>query len=164
MEDSYIFKRARTRKIPPMSLDSGTTYSYLPAPVMSYLEQTGTKYCSKSKKRCGGLKQFQGDLCVEYKQTEYGSIEDFFNSFPTLYFTLSGGATFNWLPRNYLRKTPNNFDTSSKVYCILILQSSSSIKPMLGNMFMRGHDILFDRSSNSVSFVEADCNTDPLNE
>ena len=164
VEDNYVFKRAKTRKIESMALDSGTTYAYFQTSVFRYIEQTGTKYCAKSKKRCGGLKQFKGDLCLEYKHQSYDTLEDFLNSFPTLAFTLQGGSAYNWLPRNYLRLTPNNFDPSSKTYCIMMLESKDGIKPMLGNMFMRGHDILFDRNNKKISFVEADCNVDPLNE
>lgn len=85
-------------------------------------------------------------------------LEEFFDSFPTLTFDMDGGYKYLWEPKDYLFiDDPNQMD----VYCLPLYQLSGRV--ILGGVWMKNHDILFDRQSRTIGIVKSLCSPSLIN-
>lgn len=100
---------------------------------------------------CGGHKEAgYGAKCFSYSPTkDFPNLESWFESFPHLYFIFEENATIPLYPRDYLYLDDNR-------YCMGFDYLDSRI--ILGGIFMRNYDILFDRKNKKVEMVRANCN------
>jgi hypothetical protein len=75
-------------------LDSGTTFTYLKSDVFSDMADNITEFCNIGE-NCGGgqNRTFNDDFCKTYEPSLHGDLQNFFGTFPKLYFKLKGGVT-----------------------------------------------------------------------
>jgi Xylanase inhibitor C-terminal len=112
-----------------------------------------TDLCSKGNpnRTCGGMNNVgNSNMCFPFTTSEtYPSIEVWFESFPHLYMIFDPNAVIPLYPRDYIYKEGNN-------YCLGFSVLSSRI--ILGGLFMRNYDILFDRDNKVVKMTRSNCN------
>lgn len=90
-------------------LDSGTTFTYLRLDAFSLISTQFNNFCkiqsTNGFAKCGknNLMSNVQKYCVEYDQAHYKNLENFFNSFPKLYFKL-GAVQIIWFAKDYLTK------------------------------------------------------------
>lgn len=133
-------------------VDSGTTFAYLCYSVYKMVYKSFEEYC-KLDGRCLGEKvKVIGEPHICYKlNIDSYTPEEFFASFPE--FTLIiGDIEVAWKPERYLFAwwdTPYTF-------CVGIYNNGGSGN-VLGGIFMRGNDVIFDLSSKKMGFVSSEC-------
>jgi hypothetical protein len=99
---------------------------------------------------CGGYKDFRDlEIQLRHDRHKYASLEDWFESFPHIYFTFYPSAVIPLYPRDYIY-----FD-NDEVYRLGFDRLDSRI--ILGGVFMRNYDILFNRIDQTVSIVRSEC-------
>ncbi|KAL4483118.1 hypothetical protein ABPG74_019144 [Tetrahymena malaccensis] len=123
-------------------IDSGTTYTYFPNKYYNFIMNQITEHC-KDPQNCLG--EMVKDKCYIYNKNI--TIQQFFDSFPTIYLQFDDNQIFEWPPMNYM------YETKQYKFCIAI-ESGYSI---LGQTFMRYNDILFDRESKQIVVKNANC-------
>jgi len=142
-------------------LDSGTTYTYLRPDAFNLLSRQFDEACRQKSTLgyalCGQKPAYEKGYCVTYDATHYKSLDNFFNSFPKLYFKLSGTANIIWFAKDYLTKSDQSND-SNLVFCSSIqVHRVNQTSSTLGSSFFRHYDIYFDRDNKNVSFVRSEC-------
>lgn len=137
-------------------VDSGTTYTYMCNKVYTALFTNFHRYCEDSAHCVGDLVSVVGEpyKCYKYDQAKYPNITDFFNTFPVVSVTVDE-EIIDWLPEYYLFAWP---DTPAH-FCVGVYSNGNSGN-VLGGNFMRGMDVIFDRSDNRVGFAHSSC--DPI--
>jgi hypothetical protein len=131
-------------------IDSGTTFVYLSTPVYHSLWQALEEFCN-AEDRCRGERRgvsYEAHQCF----LNVESTEGLFDTFPVLTFDL-GGERFNWQPKDYLFVWPDY----PNYYCVGIYDNGHN-GSVLGGLFMRGHDFVFDRDLKQVGFAPSSCN------
>lgn len=133
-------------------LDSGTTFTYLHSGLFADVCNKFKLFCENEGKCLGeGVKVFgEPQKCFAFSGET--SIEEFFDSFPVIKVEFEGGKVVEWLPRNYLFAWPDTPD----YYCVGIYDNFEWGN-ILGGTFMRGNDVVFDRSLNRAGIVPAEC-------
>lgn len=121
-------------------------------------------YCQNSKKKtkgpiCGGYPYLKNNYCIAYVESAFGDINEFFSTFPKLYFTLQNKVQIIWFPKDYMYKHDERDDEGNTVFCTSINQESINGNNFstLGSLFMRHYDIYFDRTNQKISFVRSEC-------
>lgn len=146
-------------------LDSGTTFTYLYGKVFDQLKTRFDNWCknpknwtSKKGAICGGVPIFKNEYCTHYEEARYGSLENFWSSFPRLFFTLENKTQIIWFPKDYmyLKKKIND---KSLEFCSSINKENlgANTYSTFGSLFMRHYDIYFNRVKSTVSFVRSEC-------
>jgi hypothetical protein len=141
-------------------LDSGTTFTYLASPVYQSLWNRFEEHCADPA-HCLGNEVFvpgESHKCYQYNASEFSTIDEFFDSFPLLIVKIDEEELF-WEPRQYLFAWFNYADD----YCLGVYNNGGG-GSVLGMNFMRGKDVIFDRTNERVGFAEANCdivNTSP---
>lgn len=128
-------------------LDSGTTLVYFDNELFKQWKTQFVKFCGRDHKNCGGYKTY--NECFSFDASVYNSMEEFIASFPKINFVL-GGKDWAWLPENYLLPALD----SLKELCVGVKQLKNAI---LGAVFMRNYDVLFDREKRTISFTKSKC-------
>ena len=137
-------------------IDSGSTYTFLLEPVWNELVRKFDNHCfeSRIKNVCGGKPNLVKNYCVVYSKSKFGSLKEFYATFPTLNFNLHNRAKIFWFPEDYLFKKYRYWP----VYCLSILpENLNNDKSTFGNYFMRHYDIYFNRQRKTISFVRSKC-------
>lgn len=98
----------------------------------------GKGYAAKN----GGFQRCFGNNYGPENETQ------FYSSWPLIELKFDNGNILEWEPQSYLYK-------ESGLYCFAIEEIEDRF--ILGLSFIKGHDILFDRQNNQVSFVKANC-------
>jgi len=139
-------------------LDSGTTFTYLKSDVFNDMAETFSTYCSIAN-NCGGgdNRTFNDDFCKTYEPSIHGSLKEFFNSFPKMYFKLKGGATYVWFASDYLYDSGMYSSGSSREFCTGVRANDQPGPSILGGQFMRHYDVYFNREKNSISYIRSNC-------
>ena len=111
---------------------------------------TFQQFCSDKKENCagGGSYTNKDDYCFVYDEHKHGSLEEFYATFPVISFELDGDYDYNWKPQDYLYE--ENAQLCLPFYAL-------SGRTILGAIWMKNHDIIFDRDNNKVGFAESDC-------
>ncbi|OMJ88880.1 hypothetical protein SteCoe_2543 [Stentor coeruleus] len=133
-------------------IDSGTTFTYLSKNVYSIMFKYIDKYCENSRK-CLGSKviiNYEPNKCYDYNSENFTK-EEFFDSFPILRFFIDD-VYVEWMPERYLFAWPETKNS----YCIGMYSNEASGN-VLGGNFMRGMDVIFDRSEKKVGFAKSLC-------
>lgn len=107
--------------------------------------------CSQglSDRTCGGYKDFSVAIKLYYNSTAYKTVEDWYESFPHIYFSFYPDAVISLYPRDYI------YYESDGVYRLGFDVLDSRI--ILGGIFMRNYDILFNRIDRTVTIVRSEC-------
>ncbi|CAG9318391.1 unnamed protein product [Blepharisma stoltei] len=137
-------------------IDSGTTFVYFIQEMYKEFWVVFENYC-KNDNFCDGeviIINNEPKSCYKRNKEKHQSIYEFFDTFPTISMTIDK-IIINWLPENYLFSYPEYAD----IYCVGIYSTQEDII-VLGNIFMRGMEVIFDRSESRVGFAESSC--DPL--
>jgi len=131
-------------------IDSGTTFVYLNTAVHDKLWSAFMGYCNQAGKCGDGQVVVAGEYhpCYRY---DTGSIEDFFGSFPTIHLTFDREVVA-WSPASYLF----SWSDHSNHFCLGVYSNGGGGN-VLGAVFMRGHDVIFNRANQTVSFATSLC-------
>ena len=91
--------------------------------------------------------------CFTYVSSDsFPTVEDWLESFPHLFFTFEPSAVVALHPRDLFFKENDQ-------HCFGLDYISSRI--ILGGMFFRNLDVLFDRNASTISIVRSECSTEP---
>lgn len=134
-------------------IDSGTTFTYLSNTVYNTMFSTIAKYCENSLKCAGSKIMVNGEphTCYVYDSDKFSTKKQFFDSFPILSF-LMDDVYVDWLPERYLFAWPETKNS----FCVGVYSNGASGNVFGGN-FMRGMDVIFDRSRQMVGFAKSQC-------
>ena len=130
--------------------DSGTTWVYLNHSLFFKFQLTFKSHCAQSKKKCNQTGKYKP--CYTYNK-KILTLKKFYESFPTFKFYFNNNIEFEWTPNNYL-STEN---ANKGVYCVSVQPMSRNV---LGAVFSRNYDILYDYSDQIIGFVKANCGQD----
>jgi len=143
-------------------LDSGTTFTYLLAPVFNKLASNFTSWCKKTKSPhgaiCGGKPVFANNYCVDYKKSDYGSTDKFLATFPKLFFRIANKGELVWFPKDYFELS-HKYSNDHMKFCSSINTETMGIGAYstFGSLFFRHYDVYFNRSKKTVSFARSEC-------
>ena len=136
-------------------LDSGTTFVYLNTVLYDKLWNLFMSFCQGSGKCGSGIAVVRGETHPCYK-FEVGKIEDFYASFPVIYMNFAGESV-GWKAESYLFAWPDQ-----PTHFCLGVYSNGGGSSVLGGLFMRNHDIIFNRTSQTISFAHSSCDPSQL--
>jgi hypothetical protein len=68
-------------------------------------------------------------------------------------FSLEQDYDYRWKPQDYLYY--DNFVEGINKLCLPFYEISS--RTILGAIWMKGHDVIFDRENSKIGFAESDC-------
>lgn len=137
-------------------LTSGTSYVYLQTDILNQFWSYFTRFCSEDWKCGGGKVTVRGEPHACYIDNRV-KMADFYASFPVIYIDFEGGSV-EWRPESYLftySNLPNRF-------CIGVYDSGYHGKNYFGALFMRGHDVIFNRTGRSISFAQSNCDPEQV--
>ena len=148
-------KNKRTKTNIVANIDTGSTFTYLPKKLYKIVIKEFDQLCTtqKGNNLCG---QFQVDAdygyCSAFKDREslFNAINE---KWPTITLELSKNVEYIWHPINYYYYYIKG-DVRKACFGLL---SHNSDNIILGTNFMHDHDIIFDKESNFLGFVPADC-------
>lgn len=127
--------------------DTGTTYVYTSHKMFDKIKQRFNQFCSRHSGHCGGESRFEECYSISSRHKE--DVQNYFKTFPLIEFSFEGDMKYRWYPYDYLIK---NGDLDQ--YCVGI----KALKDMiLGAVFMRNYDVLFDKSRKLIGFARSDC-------
>lgn len=134
-------------------LDSGTTFTYLASPVYTAFWKEIENFCSQDENCRGSRKTVYGEpkKCFSYEEELFESKDEFLSTFPMVTIIIEGKNVV-WTPVQYLYIWPDYPND----YCIGVYNNFSG-GSVLGAVFLRGHDIIFDRGNNRIGFADSDC-------
>lgn len=133
-------------------VDSGTTFVYFREPVYDRMWSAFENYCTYAGKCKGERVSVPGESHSCYRLKDDNSTF-FFSTFPTLHLEIDD-LTIEWTPERYLFTWPDH----PQDYCLGVYSNGGGGN-VLGGLFMRGMDIVFDRVNNSIGFAQAECNS-----
>eukprot|EP00743_Colponemidia_sp_Colp-15_P008523 GILK01009271.1.p1 GENE.GILK01009271.1~~GILK01009271.1.p1 ORF type:complete len:558 (-),score=40.79 GILK01009271.1:325-1962(-) len=135
-------------------IDSGTTFAYLPTQAYTRLISAFNRFCSEpghclhdSRRNVRSSKQ----ACYVMSSGDANTTAARIQTFPVLDVIFEGIAV-KWRPSEYLY-SPNNV---GDVFCLGI-DDNGPTGTVLGGIFMREFDIIFDRQNKRIGFARADC-------
>lgn len=136
-------------------VDSGTTFVYLREEVHEEVWAAFESHCSGKDNCIGERVSVSGEShsCYHYQS---GNLTDFYASFPTIHLEIDN-ITVTWEPERYLFTWPDHLDD----YCLGVYSNGGGGN-VLGGLFMRGMDVVFDRVTDTIGFAKADCNATSL--
>lgn len=134
-------------------VDSGTTFTYLASTVYSAFWNEIENICSIDSFCRGQRKSVYGEQhnCFRYSVDEFETLDEFFSTFPMVEIVIEGHR-IPWYPKQYLYTWPDYPND----YCIGVYNNYGG-GSVLGAVFLRGHDVIFDRDNNMIGFAESDC-------
>ena len=141
------------------NIDTASPFTYLPNNLYQSIVKEFDELCTKKngKNKCG---KFQNDsnlgYCTSFKDRET-LFEKVNENWPDITLELHKSIEYQWKPINYYYYYINKDERKA---CLGIL-SHQYAYAILGSNFMHGHDIIFDKDSQSMGFVEADCSRKP---
>lgn len=132
-------------------LDSGTTFTYLHSLLYNDLTRFFHLFCTNSENCQGEEVRVFGEPQKCFAHNSTLTLDKFFSTFPIISIGFEGGEV-SWLPKNYLFAWPDTAD----YYCLGIYNNFEGGN-ILGSTFMRGNNVIFDRSLNRAGIVPANC-------
>lgn len=127
--------------------DTGTTYMYTSHEMFRKIKKRFNRFCNKESHNCGRDNTWKE--CYSIDDYQKRDMDKYFKSFPMFIFHFGQDREYRWYPSDYLIK---NGDLDQ--YCV-------GIKPLkdmiLGAVFMRNYDILFDKTRKLIGFARSDC-------
>ena len=132
--------------------DTGTTFLYLPSDLMDQFKKGFTDYCGKHKHHCAGHETFKE--CYFWDRHEHPILNDFLRTFPPMTFFFNDNIPYKWHPQDYMVQPLD----SEVHYCV---GAKTLTHVILGAIFMRNYDIVFDRTEKKIRFQRANCSKDP---
>jgi len=136
-------------------IDSSSSFTYFPKDLFKIVYNQFIAKCTnkKGKSECGNI-QYDSQLGYCASFSNKSSLNKVINGFwPTITFTLQNNTSFSWTPINYHYYYIQN---EVRKACLGI-KNYSGDSIIFGNNFMHGHDVIFDRTSQKLGFVPADC-------
>jgi len=136
-------------------VDSGTTFVYL-------REEVHDGVWTAFESHCGGKDNCRGERVSVPGESHFcyhnnnSNLTDFYASFPTIHLEIDN-ITLAWEPERYLFTWPDH----PSDYCFGVYSNGNG-GSVLGGLFMRGMDIVFDRVTDTIGFAKADCNATTL--
>ena len=136
-------------------VDSGTTVTYIPSDLANKIINEINNHCSKeeNKGQCG-IYQNDKELGPCFTFDNETHLENALNVWPNITFDINGEYSYVWTPKNYYF---NDTDDKGNYKACLGFLETFGTRFTLGSTWMHGHDILFNRETNSIAFVRADC-------
>lgn len=150
-ELNYNFDRMNTQSSNAF-FDTGTTFLYLPSDLMDQFKKGFTKYCGEKKHHCAGHESFKE--CYFWDRSKFPILNDFLRTFPPMTFFFNENIPYQWHPQDYM-VLPLDSDVH---YCV---GAKTLTHVILGAIFMRNYDIVFDRTEKRIRFQRANCGKDP---
>ena len=137
-------------------VEAGTTYTYLNRFVHSTLFREIEIFCMSKGKCQGDHVTVQGEphTCYNHDETVFPNISDFYQTFPVISFEIDQ-VVIDWRPEYYLSAPPG----LPRSFCVGVY-SNGGDGNCLGGNFMRGMDVIFDRTEKRIGFAHSSC--DPL--
>lgn len=132
-------------------IDSGTTFSYLSRAIYEKLFEVLEEVCKDSNKCIGEQKKVYGEPHSCWEKNDGENITEFYSTFPVIGFVVEN-TTIEWLPEYYLFAWPE----LPKVFCVGVYNNGNGMN-ILGGNFMRGMDVIFNRTHGSIGFAHANC-------
>lgn len=132
-------------------LDSGSTFSYINKVSFRAFTSAITEGCRNIKDGCAGTGKYRE--CYKYRAQDFGSFDNFAKSFPNITYTFGNGETWEWFAQDYLVPSIDN----ENEMCIAVKSYHLNI---LGAVFMRNYNVIFDRDAKKVHFARASCASD----
>lgn len=97
----------------------------------------------------------EGLPCYEFNASKQ-SFSEFAAQFPTFDFYMENNFTFAWSPLDYLTKDLN-YD---RYFCLPVFAyDAQPLRFILGQVWMRNWDILFDKEQEMLTFIRSNCST-----
>lgn len=129
-------------------LDSGTTFSYLPAAAFkAFSTAVGKAAEAKGLKPSPGSDPNYIDICWQGAPHD---IHDLGSVFPSAVFTFGGGTVLHLTPMRYL------FMMGTGSYCLGVFDNGVS-GTLIGGVSVRDVIVKYDRKNNRVGFTELSC-------
>jgi len=132
-------------------VDSGTTFVYFREVIYTRVWNAFENYCSYKDKCRGETVSVPGEAhsCYRHKKD---NLTAFYASFPVIHVEIDN-ITLDWEPEQYLFAWPDH----PSDFCLGIYSNGGGGN-VLGGLFMRGMDVVFDRNTDTIGFAKADCN------
>jgi hypothetical protein len=129
-------------------LDSGTTYTYFPAPLFEAIDQQIQTACSgdglcQAKKM--NIDTAEGSECFEIVDPRRGSTD-----FPPIVLIFDQDVRVNWRPSEYMQQRSRN------TWCYTFLKNNV-FQTVLGISYMLHRDVIFDLKEQQVGMANAIC-------
>ena len=140
-------------KIPIVAkIDTGNTLSYFPSIAYKEIISQFRAYCRSGNHSCGNFTYVEDyGYCASFPDRE-SLFNAIYRNWPEITLTF-GEYDYIWKPINYYYY---HFNVTSRKAC-LGFHSYKSERIILGANFIHGHDIIFNRATKQLGFVEADC-------
>jgi hypothetical protein len=134
-------------------VDSGSTFTYLSTKVHNAIWEKVEEFCGYDANCVGDPAWVFGEqrTCYKYSPDRFMTQQEFFDTFPLLVFKIDDVEVY-WEPKDYLfawSETPNDF-------CIGVYNNGGG-GSVLGMNFMRGKDVILDRTNQRIGFAPANC-------
>ena len=140
-------------KVPLVAkIDTGNSISYFPSITFKSIISQFRKFCSSGNHTCGNFTYEESyGYCASFpdRETLFNAI---YRNWPEI--TLNFGEhEYTWKPINYYYY---KFNITQRKAC-LGFHMHKSERVILGANFIHGHDIIFNRATRQLGFVQADC-------
>ena len=140
-------------KVPLVAkIDTGNSISYFPSITFKSIVSQFRKFCSSGNHTCGNFTYEESyGYCASFpdRETLFNAI---YRNWPEI--TLNFGEhEYIWKPINYYYY---KFNITQRKAC-LGFHMHKSERVILGANFIHGHDIIFNRATRQLGFVQADC-------
>ena len=133
-------------------IDTGNSISYFPSITYKAIISQFKHYCHTGNHTCGNFTYDEEyGYCASFQDRE-SLFNAIYKNWPQITLTFDE-YEYIWKPINYYYY---KFNLVSRKAC-LGFQMHKSERIILGANFIHGHDIIFNRASKTLGFVEADC-------
>lgn len=147
-------------------IDSGTTFTHLPAPYLQGILGLINSYCRNNKDKCGKIKnaQFKEDSCLQLKfpDDDFKNEDELLATFPDIKIHFKGSKhPFTLYPKNYFYKEYSQDGTlePKEVRLCMALRGDESDRIIFGAFGMIDYYFYFDRVEKKIKIFQEDCGT-----
>eukprot|EP00945_MAST-04E_sp_MAST-4E-sp1_P002038 g2038.t1 len=148
--------------IKAVTIDSGTSYTYIPYSIHSTMKSKFEAYCNGGPARCTGThnpsgtnSQDKGDSVYCAKPKSGDSFKTFAATYPSISFSLNGGVNLCIPPAYYF------FKSDHAVYCIGFFKDGDFV---FGANIMNNYNVVFDHGNTRIGWARAKCEASASNE
>ena len=142
--------------VPAVTVDSGTSYTYIPYSTHSKIKEKYLSYCNSHINKCKGSRNPPGGSAADIRDSVYcaappsgQTMEQVMSSYPSISFKLEGGNVDVCIPpEQYF------FLSSRRMYCVGFFKDRDFV---FGANVMSNFNVIFEHSSNRMGWVRADC-------
>jgi hypothetical protein len=144
--------------VPSATVDSGTSFTYIPTSVHSKIKATFESYCNNNEDNCKGVHNPRGGSSADISDSVYCAgppasltMQQVMHSYPSISFKLEGGDVDICVP-------PEQYfflSTSHPImYCVGFFKDRDFV---FGANLMANFNVLFDHEHDRMGWVRADC-------